>query len=51
MRTYTFVHKNSSAVLTMSATSYAEAREELKTLVKYNDYWRCESEDGESEED
>jgi hypothetical protein len=42
-----FYEKNSSAVLTLSAPTFAEAEKELATLVKHDFNWSCDDEDGE----
>lgn len=49
MKTFLFYHKNSSAVLTLSANNFDEAEEVLADVVKDIDAWRCEDEDGEDE--
>ena len=51
MRTYNFYHKNSSALLTLSAETFDEAEKELTNLLKDTYGWRVEDEEGESEED
>ena len=48
-KTFLFIEKNGSGIITLSAKDYDEAEEELKEKVKYQDEWRCENEDGEDE--
>jgi hypothetical protein len=50
MKTFIFIHKNSSAIVTLSAPTYKEAEAELFELVKDNYGWRVEDEDGEDED-
>lgn len=51
MRTFVFVSENSSAVLTLSASSYEEAMEELTETVKHPADFRVEDEEGEDEDE
>lgn len=49
MKTFTFINKNSSAIMVLSAQNFEEAEQELFELVKTDD-WYVEDEDGESED-
>lgn len=51
MKTYNFRYKNSSAAITITAKDYKNSISELLNLVTFLHEWRCENEDGESEEE
>lgn len=46
MKTFNFIHKDSSAVLTVSADDFINAEEQLEELVKETWNWRIENEKG-----
>lgn len=48
--TFVFYHKNTSAVMTLSAVNFTDAEENLHDLVDDYTEWRCDNEDGEKEE-
>lgn len=50
-KTFLFIEKNGSGVLTFSAYSYDEALEQLHDAVRDPFVWRCENEDGEDEDE
>lgn len=50
MRTFTFAHKHSSAVVILSATDYVHARIEFTLIIKYGGDWRCDNEEGDPED-
>lgn len=52
MKTFVFLSKNSSVIISLSAYSLKEAQEEINNLVNSteNDF-RCEDNDGEDEDD
>lgn len=50
MRTFIFVQKNGSGVITLSAPSFEEAHFELIQIVKHPTDWRVEDEEGEEED-
>ena len=47
MKTFIFIQKNGSAVITLSAPSYDEALNELAEIVKDPEGFSVEDEDGE----
>ncbi len=47
MKTFTFVHKQSSVVITLSATDFHEAENQLEQVVKDTWEFRVENEEGE----
>lgn len=49
MKTFTFIEKNGSGVLILSAPNYEEAEKELADKVKNPNGWRCEDEEGDEE--
>lgn len=46
-RIYVFIHKNSSAVLTLTAVNFTDAEENLHDLVEDSESWRVDDEEGE----
>lgn len=50
MKTFHFCQKNSSVIVTLSATDFEEAEQELFNTVKDDYGWRVEDEDGEDED-
>jgi len=46
MKTFNFIHKNSSAVITVSADDFVDAEEQLEELVKESWEWSIENEEG-----
>ncbi len=48
MKTFRFINKNSSAILTLSAPNFEDAEQELFSLVKTDD-WYVEDEDGDED--
>jgi hypothetical protein len=50
MKTFLFYHKNSSHTMAISAYTFEDAYEELTDEVKDVWGWRCDDEDGESED-
>ena len=51
MKTFVFIQKNSSVIVTLSAKNLKEAEKELFDTVKYDYGWYVEDEDGEEEEE
>lgn len=49
MKTFIFIHKHSSAIMTISAPTFKEAEEELFSLLKSDYGWYVEDEEGEEE--
>lgn len=49
MKTFLFIEKNGSGVLTLSADNYEEADKTLGEKVKFPLEWRCEDEEGEDD--
>jgi len=51
MKTFIFIEKNGSAVITLSAESYVEVEKELRDLLNYSqsDDFRCDNEEGKDE--
>jgi hypothetical protein len=49
MRKFTFVHKNTSVVITLSAEDFHEAENKLEQVVKNTWEFRVENEEGELE--
>ena len=47
MKTFIFIQKNSSVIVTLSAPNFEEAEKVLFDTVKDNYGWRVEDEDGE----
>lgn len=50
-KTFLFIQKNGSAVITLSAGNLTEAENELADIVKDADEFEVEDEDGEDEDD
>lgn len=50
MKTFVFIHKNTSAVLTFSAEDFTDAEEILDMMVIESSLWRVENEEGTDEE-
>ena len=50
LKTFTFYQKNSSAVLTLSSSSFENAENLLFETVQSDYGWRCDDEEGEEED-
>lgn len=48
--TFIFPHKNTSAVITISAIDFDDAHEQLEDIVKDVNEFRCENYEGTSED-
>ncbi len=49
MKTFNYIHKNSSAVVTLSAADFNDAEIQFKKLVRHPWEWRVENEEGTNE--